>query len=576
MKINFAHYLRQLPEESMRILRLHPVEVALILIGGLGCLTAYAWDDFPFSSQLSLVPLFGFFALAVNLLAGRGPWRKIYWVCWTPLIPLMLCPGLRDWVNGWHYLMTLFGLAPLMVLMCRRAVRNDRFVCDGLIWMRSAVLATLFVNVAFGLFCAILYSTTYIFGIEGLWTEHLTMYVLIVSEAFAVPLLFLMMADRWRDAECRGNRIIEVLLDYIVTPALLVYTAILYLYMGKILFTWSLPRGGVAYLVFGFILLAMAVQALQFLLSKRRYDWFFGRLGLISLPTLALFWAGLAHRTGEYGLTEPRVWLVVCGGLMSLSMVLFFAQRTGRYLYISLAAFVVFGAMTFVPRLDPAVIAVHSQARRAAESAERLGMLAADGTLRLNSLTWADTAQRSDLHRLYEALDYIDGRDSAAFARFGLSNLSQFEALVPASLRDDVLNSPEVGSRRNASFIYIDASPSRRVDSLSCYRTLYADVSRRDGKTFPNYTFAYDTLRVRFGGERSDFVISAEELLRTQLQRIGETNARPEADRLRAASDVLLTYRTDSLTILFSDMQFERTASALLLTDLSVGSLLIR
>lgn len=80
--------------------------------------------------------------------------------------------------------------------MCRRAVHNERFVCDALLWLRSGVLAVFFANVALGLFGAILFSTTYIFGLEGAWIDHVWTYALIVFETFAVPVLFLMMADR--------------------------------------------------------------------------------------------------------------------------------------------------------------------------------------------------------------------------------------------------------------------------------------------------------------------------------------------------------------------------------------------
>ena len=155
-------------------------------------------------------------------------------------------------------------------------------------------------------------------------------YALIVFETFAVPVLFLMMADRWREAGYESNRILEILLNYIVAPALLIYTAILYLYMAKILVTWSLPEGGVAYLVFGFTLFALAVKALQFLMRKRLYDWFFDRFSLISLPTQLLFWVGAIRRTSEYGLTSPRIYLLVCGGLMTLCVVLFLSRRAGR------------------------------------------------------------------------------------------------------------------------------------------------------------------------------------------------------------------------------------------------------
>ena len=194
-----------------------------------------------------------------------------------------------------------------------------------------------------------------------------------------------MMYDRWAGAECRGTRILDVLLNYIVTPALLIYTAILCLYMVKILVTWSLPEGGVAYLVFGFTLLALGVKALQPLLQKRMYDWFFDRFSLVSLPTQLLFWIGVLRRTNEYGLTEPRVYLLVCGGLMTLCVLLFLSRRTGRYLYVGLAGFVCFAALAYLPVLEPQRIATGSQVRRAVRVAKQLNMLDGEGRLQLDA-----------------------------------------------------------------------------------------------------------------------------------------------------------------------------------------------
>ena len=106
-------------------------------------------------------------ALVVNNLAGRGPWRRVYWVSWTPIVPLSLWGRTRSVDSLGAGFPDLRHTGPLALLMCRRAVHNERFVCDALLWLRSGVLAVFFANVALGLFGAILFSTTYIFGLEG-------------------------------------------------------------------------------------------------------------------------------------------------------------------------------------------------------------------------------------------------------------------------------------------------------------------------------------------------------------------------------------------------------------------------
>ena len=316
MKAKLEYCLQWLRDGAVRVARSYPIETLLALYACVWCLLTYEldWSEGDLFKKLALVPLFFALALAVNNLAGRGPWRKVYWVVWAPIVPLTLWIGLGDWIEGASYRISLGILAPLLLLLSLRAVRNDRFVNGALVWLRSGLLALLFANVALGLFYAILYSTTYIFGLDGAWIEHVAVWAVVIVETLAVPVLFLMMADRWQGAELRGNRILEVLLNYIVTPALLIYTAILYLYMAKILFTWSLPEGGVAYLVFGFTITALAVKAVDQLLGKRIYNWFFDRFSLVSLPMLVLFWIGVMRRTNEYGLTEPRVYLFAGGG----------------------------------------------------------------------------------------------------------------------------------------------------------------------------------------------------------------------------------------------------------------------
>lgn len=217
-----------------------------------------------------------------------------------------------------------------------------------------ALLALLFAYVALGLFQAILWSAAYIFGFGGAaWVEHAAVDTWIVTSTFVVPLLFMMMLDRWERSEVHGTRILEVLLDWIVSPAVLIYAAILYLYAFKILVTWSLPEGGVAYLVFGFTSVALAVKALQELLGRRIYGWFYDRLSLFALPAAVLFWIGTLRRVGEYGLTEPRVYLVVCGAVMTFCLAIFLSRRTGRYLWVVLFAMLLFAAVAYVPALEP-------------------------------------------------------------------------------------------------------------------------------------------------------------------------------------------------------------------------------
>ncbi len=257
-----------------------------------------------------------------------------------PIVPLLCWSGLQEWIATEQFAVTLGILVPLALLLCRRGWDNRRFSADAVLYLRAAVVALLLANVALGLFQATLWSAAYIFGFEDVrWIARLSVDVCPVANFLIVPILFLMLLDRWEMAESRLSRIGEVLVNWIFTPALIIYASLLHLYAAKILFAWSLPRGGVAYLVFGFMATAFVVRMLRELVSKRIAEWFYGRFGLVMLVPALLFWIGFVRRVGEYGLTAPRVYLLVCGIVMTFAVVIFFL-RSGRYAWLFASAFV--------------------------------------------------------------------------------------------------------------------------------------------------------------------------------------------------------------------------------------------
>ena len=571
MKTRIGYYFGQFREGIVAVLRLHPVEMALALLCCVVAIAAYEggseaewWID-----RLPLAGLFFALALVVNTLAGQGPWRKVYWVCWLPIVPLALWPGLEDWYGTTGCNITFGILVPLALLLCRRAVRNERFVNDTAVWLRAGALALLFANVALGLFCAILYSTTYIFGLQGMWIDHTATYALIFTESLLFPALFLMMSDRWGGRMFVGNKILAVLLNYIVTPAVLIYTVILYLYMIRILVAWSLPEGGVAYLVFWFTLMVLAVKAFQQLLEKRLYDWFFDRFSLISLPTQVLFWVGVVRRTNEYGLTEPRVFLLVCGGLMTLCVLLFLSRRTGRYLYVCLAGFLTFAVLAYVPGLYPERIAVRSQVHRAQRIAERLGMLGPDGRLQLEGFVF-DTLHRREYRSLYESLQYINWRDTAAFARFGAGKVVMEETVM-----DIIGNFVGGGYDYDSDYHTVYTGSGRRTKGIAGYNTLYTDMTYWAEDGTPKYRFGQDSLCISFGGDRPDFRIATPDLQRALLHQAGIGEENPDFEVLDAAADRILNYTDGEVMIVFSNVRFNRNPS-FLLDDVTVEAVLTR
>lgn len=544
----------------MQVVRRHPVETALQAV-----LTAlFVWwtesEKFPLfpAECLWVFPLFSLGALVVNTLAGAGPWRRVYYVIWTPIVPVLCWSGLREWVATEQFAITLGVLVPLALLLCRRAWDNRRFAADCMLYLRAACVALLFVNVALGLFEATLWSAVYIFGLEEVhWVASLAVDMVPIADFLIVPVVFLMLLDRWENTESRMARIGEVLVNWIITPALVVYALLLHLYALKIVVVWSLPRGGVAYLVFGFMLLAFAVRLLRELIGKRVAEWFYGRFSWVMLVPTLLFWVGVMRRVGEYGLTAPRVYLLVCGIVMTLAVGLFFL-RAGRYSWLCASAFVLFAAVAYVPAFSPNRIALSSQRERFERLGRELGMLDTEGRFVMRHVPLADSVRRSDYAEFFSAMRYVDYRDTTFRKSLELGDKALWrleDDLLPWNEGVDTIEVVEV-----SDIVEVELPWNSCIRQDAAYRYIYPNLEPRTGPRRKNGAFfASDTLRVIYCGQTL-LAISGEELVRQQMIRTGLTfEALSDLNREQATD--FLDFRNEQVRVLFRSIRVERRDS---------------
>ena len=176
------------------------------------------------------------------------------------------------------------------------------------------------------------------------------------------PTLFFAFEDK--NSELYIRRFGTVLLNWVLTPALLIYMAVLYVYAAKILFTWNLPKGGVSIMVGVFVGVVMLTKMLQLLVDKHPFRWFYDHFSLFALPLLVLFWTAVGRRLSDHGLTESRFYLVLCGVFMTLFVVLFLFSNKKGYFMLAAAAFAVVAAMVCIPPLSGERVAQRAQIHR--------------------------------------------------------------------------------------------------------------------------------------------------------------------------------------------------------------------
>ena len=509
-----------------------------------------------------LLPLFFTFSFVTNRWCRRGAWRIVYYL--SPLLALpLLAADVGDWTRTVAYPVTLVVCA-LTVLASDWQSDNERFVERALRYVYDLLSALLLALTAFLALMAIFHSIVYIFNIFTGISSGFTTYAAMSAFVLLAPVCFLAF-NRTSDREqgVRPNPFFDVLLNYVLSTTVLIYTAILYLYFAMIVLRWELPKGGIAYLVFGYAIVATVLRACQPMLLRRMYDWYYGRFSLIALPALAMFWTGVGYRVQQYGFTQDRVYLAVCGAIMTVTILLFFSRRSGRYLYVAALSGVLLAVFTYIPGVTAAAIGIRSQMQRAERIVVRLGLADASGRLILQKRPDADSVYREDYRRLYESFEYLARNCPAGFMaeRYGVDDSFALQNEVIPQVLEWYVSvpwatelTPQEDPRRNSVLLESDGAP---VD-ISGYRTLRAVQSYEDGQRL-YADLSRDTLSIKDNDGSLLFRRGLEDMLREKLSGSGyavrDTVPVAALDSMKSA---LLQYETDSVKVVFDMVRLSR------------------
>lgn len=314
-----------------------------------------------------LLPLALLLSLAVNNIA-RGRAR---WAYFATIVP----PIVMFFVDVWHFISTpqylfLYPLMALAYLLSRRKTDNKdfavdavEFACNVAIGAGMALIATMALS-----FMALLFGT--LFGIRFDFE-----YLFDFAWLFVMPVTFLIMQGKERSELTMVTTILHIAINFIICPAILIYTAIFYVYGIIIAAAWELPDGGLAVLVLIYFIASIAGKMLLEMQSRHWYDWFFNRLHLVSLPLMVLYWVGLSYRINQYSFTESRAYLAVAGVVMMCVIAMMFVKRLNRYRLMLLCASLFIIIFTYIPGISAGDIGCRAQFNRFYAMAEQMKVL---------------------------------------------------------------------------------------------------------------------------------------------------------------------------------------------------------
>ena len=300
-----------------------------------------------------------------------------------PLMMLDLKPFL--WTYGFTF---TYVLAAILLIVGNRRLDNRSFAAHALYVATQMFFGLLISGILYMAVLAIIASFFYIFGIDE--PRHFYEYIAQFIFFVLAPQICCTLVRQNEEEVAEPFKILRLILNFILSPAVIIYTIILYTYFIKIVFEWDLPKGGVAWMVMGFITAALIGRVAQSILSQRYYDWFYSRFTLIAIPPLIMYWIGSIYRIRLYSFTESRFYLMVAGVLMTLFVLMLFRQRTRRYQLMAL----IFGAaiilFTYIPGISAKSIGLSCQKQRLTELISELKLTdAKTGKLNDDIDTWS-------------------------------------------------------------------------------------------------------------------------------------------------------------------------------------------
>ena len=306
-------------------------------------------------------------------------WYRFSWI--VPLVALAIIGMTNDSAEFYLTSPKFWGanfIALLVLLGFPFEKNNQGFTYRNFTNLFHIGLATAVWLLVFGLVAAILFTITTLFNVEFSYSFYSHFYTSL--GIFTQPLFFLVFQQRQAKSEMTLNRIFEILVNFVLAPALMIFTVLLYAYVVQIIFEGVLPKGMLANITLPYLLGGLGVYALRSICAKARWETFFKFYPYLAIVSIVLLWLAIDRRISAYAWTEPRIYLVALATAITIAYAILTVPKIRQYRLISAVVILAIFAMTWV--VKPQEIAYQSQTARFEQLLKKLNLSDDSGKIR--------------------------------------------------------------------------------------------------------------------------------------------------------------------------------------------------
>ena len=353
----------------------HPIEIFLISAFAIGI-----WFvDMNSGKDHLAYWLFEPMLFAFIYLSRPYSWYRFSWI--VPLITVFTIWQVNDNADFYCYSPKFWGanfIALLVLLGFPFEKNNQEFTYRNFINLFHLGLAAAVWLLVFGLVAAILFTITTLFNIE--FSDSFYSHVYMSLGIFTQPLFFLVFQQRQAKSEMTLNRIFEILVNFVLAPALMIFTVLLYAYVVQIIFEGVLPKGMLANITLPYLLGGLGVYALCSICAKAHWETFFKFYPYLAIVSIVLLWLAIDRRISAYAWTEPRIYLVALATAITIAYTILIISKIRQYRLISVVVMIAIFVMTWV--VNPKEIAYQSQTERFEQLLTKLNLSDNSGKIR--------------------------------------------------------------------------------------------------------------------------------------------------------------------------------------------------
>lgn len=306
-------------------------------------------------------------------------WYRFSWI--VPLVALAIIGMTNDSAEFYLTSPKFWGasfIALLVLLGFPFEKNNQGFTYRNFTNLFHIGLATAVWLLVFGLVAAILFTIRTLFNVEFSYSFYSHFYTSL--GIFTQPLFFLVFQQRQAKSEMTLNRIFEILVNFVLAPALMIFTVLLYVYVVQIIFEGVLPKGMLANITLPYLLGGLGVYALRSICAKARWETFFKFYPYLAIVPIVLLWLAIDRRISAYAWTEQRIYLVALATAITIAYAILIVPKARQYRLISGVVMVAIFSMTWV--VKPKEIAYQSQTERFEQLLTKLNLSDSSGKIR--------------------------------------------------------------------------------------------------------------------------------------------------------------------------------------------------